>query len=73
MRLSGAGDDPAGAQGSGPNGMLGAIVARVAVFLPGFQILTGILPFWEEFRPIASAQSAMQGANAVPETGHPLS
>jgi len=48
-----------------PNGIAGAALALMAVFLPGFLILVGILPFWNRFRTMAPAQSLMQGANAA--------
>jgi chromate transporter len=48
-----------------PNGILGAMLALGAVFLPGFLILVGILPFWDDFRRMESAQSLMRGANAA--------
>jgi chromate transporter len=51
--------------GPEPNGLLGAAIALLAVFLPGFLILIGVLPFWDRFRAMASAQSLMQGANAA--------
>lgn len=51
--------------GPEPNGVAGAMIALLAVFLPGFLILTGILPFWDRFRAMAPAQSLMQGANAA--------
>lgn len=51
--------------GPAPNGVAGAAIALVAVFLPGFLILIGVLPFWDRFRARASAQSLMQGANAA--------
>ncbi|WP_417767026.1 chromate efflux transporter [Stappia sp.] len=51
--------------GSEPNGMAGAAIALLAVFLPGFLILVGVLPFWDRFRAMAPAQSLMQGANAA--------
>jgi len=51
--------------GPEPNGIAGAAIALLAVFLPGFLILVGILPFWDTFRRHAWAQSAMQGANAA--------
>lgn len=49
----------------GPNGVVGAILALLAVFLPGLLILIGVLPFWDLFRTMAPAQSLMQGANAA--------
>lgn len=51
--------------GPEPNGVFGAVIALLAVFLPGFLILIGVLPFWDRFRAMASAQSLMQGANAA--------
>jgi chromate transporter len=48
-----------------PGGVTGAALALAALFLPGFLILVGVLPFWEQFRRLARAQSAMQGANAA--------
>ncbi len=49
----------------GPNGLAGAALALGAIFLPGFLILVGCLPFWDALRRTARAQSAMQGANAA--------
>ncbi len=51
--------------GPDPSGVAGRPCALVAVFLPGFLILIGVLPFWDSFRTVASAQSLMQGANAA--------
>lgn len=51
--------------GPAPNGAAGAMLALVAVFLPGFLLLVGVLPFWTRFRTLAKAQSLMQGANAA--------
>lgn len=42
-----------------------AAIALVAVFLPGFLILVGVLPFWNDFRTKPVAQSLMRGANAA--------
>lgn len=51
--------------GPTPNGVAGAAIALVALFLPGFLILIGALPFWDQLRRTTWAQSAMQGANAA--------
>lgn len=51
--------------GSAPNGVAGATIALVALFLPAFLILIGALPFWDQLRRKTWAQSAMQGANAA--------
>ncbi|MDP1668392.1 chromate efflux transporter [Phaeovulum sp.] len=48
-----------------PIGVAGAIIALLAMSLPGFLILIGVLPFWDRFRAMARAQSLMQGANAA--------
>ena len=53
------------ALGPEPNGVVGATIALVAIFLPGFLILLGVLPFWDRFRTMATAQSLMQGANGA--------
>lgn len=49
----------------GPGGALGALIALVAVFLPGFLVLVGVLPFWNTFRRHTWAQATMRGANAA--------
>ncbi|MGG2479118.1 chromate transporter, partial [Rhizobium sp. BR5] len=36
--------------GPQPNGVAGAAIALVAIFLPGMLLLVGALPFWEGFR-----------------------
>ena len=51
--------------GSGPYGIVGATLAIIAIFLPGFLLLIGVLPFWDTFRSRAKAQAAMRGANAA--------
>ena len=51
--------------GPEPNGIAGASLALLALFLPGFLLLVGVLPFWDRFRAIPQAQSAMLGANAA--------
>ena len=37
----------------------------MAIFLPGFLVLVGVLPFWDQFRTKSAAQSLMRGANAA--------
>ena len=49
----------------GPGGVLGAISPLLAIFLPGFLLLLGVLPFWHALRARPAAQAAMQGANAA--------
>lgn len=50
---------------TGPGGVAGASIALAGVFLPGFLLLTGILPFWNAFRTRTWAQALMRGANAA--------
>lgn len=48
-----------------PNGLPGAVIALVAVFLPGLLLIYGTLPFWDALRRRRRAQAAMRGANAA--------
>ncbi|WP_369807972.1 chromate efflux transporter [Leucobacter chinensis] len=44
---------------------LAALLALVAVFLPGLLLLIGVLPFWARLRGNHMVRSAMAGANAA--------
>jgi chromate transporter len=46
-------------------GLPGALVATIAVFLPGFLILFGVLPFWQQVRSDRRVQAALVGVNAA--------
>lgn len=46
-------------------GVPGAVLALMAIFLPGILILLGTLPFWDDFRKRRGAQAAMRGINAA--------
>ncbi|BCL78712.1 chromate transporter [Ktedonobacteria bacterium brp13] len=48
-----------------PNGWLGALIALVAIFLPSFFFVIGILPFWNHLRSIEAFQAALRGINAA--------
>jgi len=48
-----------------PNGLAGAAIALVALFLPGLLLVTGVLPFWDRLRRLAAAQAAIKGAGAA--------
>ena len=48
-----------------PNGIWGAAIALVAMFLPGLLIVLAALPFWHGLRANPTAQAAMRGANAA--------
>jgi chromate transporter len=48
-----------------PNGVTGAILGLVAIFLPGVLALFAALPFWSRLRERPAARAAMRGANAA--------
>jgi chromate transporter len=48
-----------------PNGVPGAALALLAIFLPGLLILLAALPVWNTLRASRQAQAAMRGANAA--------
>ncbi|MEX8059296.1 chromate efflux transporter [Microbacterium sp. 16-032] len=49
----------------GPGGIAGAALALAAIFVPGFLVLTGVLPFWDAVRSKPRVRAAMRGANAA--------
>lgn len=48
-----------------PNGVVGALLGLVAIFLPGLLALLAALPFWSQLRVRPAAQAAMRGVNAA--------
>lgn len=48
-----------------PAGWAGAGIALIAIFLPSFLLIAGILPFWEDLRRIAPMRRAMAGINSA--------
>jgi chromate transporter len=48
-----------------PSGIAGAAVGLVGIFLPGFLLLVGVLPFWDALRGRRTVLSVMRGANAA--------
>ena len=42
-----------------------AVLCLVAIFLPSFLLVVGILPFWETLRRRAKTQAALRGVNAA--------
>lgn len=46
-------------------GLPGALIALVAVFLPGFLLMAGALPFWSALAAQPKARHLMAGANAA--------
>src|SRR6202035_3844568 len=51
--------------GPPPNGVAGAAIGLVAIFVPGILVLIAALPFWESFRRQDWAQAVMRGVNAA--------
>lgn len=47
------------------NGLAGAALGLIGIFLPGILILIGTLPFWQSLRGSARAQSVVRGLNAA--------
>lgn len=51
--------DPVGA------GWQGALVDLLAIFLPSFLLVFGVMPFWDRLRRTRQIQSALEGVNAA--------
>jgi chromate transporter len=51
--------------GPAPNGWIGGLICLVAIYLPSFLLLIGILPFWDGLRRRTEVQSALRGVNAA--------
>jgi chromate transporter len=49
----------------GPNGIIGALLCLVVIYLPSFLLLIGVLPFWDGLRRRAAVQAALRGVNAA--------
>jgi chromate transporter len=50
----------------GQPALLGAVTALLFMFLPGFLLVAGVLPFWQAVAHSALANSAIAGVNAAP-------
>jgi chromate transporter len=48
-----------------PNGIAGAAIATVAIFLPSFLLIFGALPFWDWLRTSIGFRGALAGTNAA--------
>ena len=48
-----------------PNGLPGAFLTLIAIFLPSFLLIAGALPFWDVLRSVPVFQSALKGINAA--------
>ena len=51
--------------GISPGGVLGAVIALLAIFAPGVLCLLGTLPFWHGLHAKPGAQAAIRGTNAA--------
>ncbi len=49
----------------GPGGVAGALVALIAIFLPGMLLVYGVLPFWDRLRTRSAIRGALNGVNAA--------
>ena len=51
--------------GPAPNGWVGGLLCLVAIFLPSFLLLIGVLPYWDSVRRVPAVQSGLRGVNAA--------
>jgi chromate transporter len=51
--------------GPEPNGWRGAALCTVAIFLPSFLLMIGVLPFWDHLRRLRALRSVLTGVNAA--------
>ncbi len=48
-----------------PHGWIGAAMALVAIYVPSFLLVLGILPFWSRVRSQVGMRAALRGVNAA--------
>jgi chromate transporter len=48
-----------------PNGVAGALLCLVAIYLPSCLLVLAVLPFWSELRARPRAQGALKGVNSA--------
>ncbi|MBI3514228.1 MAG: chromate efflux transporter [Proteobacteria bacterium] len=51
--------------GPAPNGWLGGVICLVAIYLPSFLLLLGVLPYWDAVRRRTDVRAALKGVNAA--------
>ena len=49
---------------SSPNGWIGATICLIAIFLPSFFLVLGVLPFWDSLGKLQSISKGLLGINA---------
>ncbi|NMM37857.1 MAG: chromate efflux transporter [Glaciimonas sp.] len=53
------------ATNTAPNGWLGGLMCLVAIFVPSFLLVAGVLPFWEQLRRQLRTRAALAAINAA--------
>jgi len=53
------------AMGPAPNGWIGGLLCLLAIYLPSYLLLIGVLPFWDALRKMAAVQATLAGVNAA--------
>ena len=48
-----------------PHGWIGGVICLLAIYLPSFLLLLGVLPFWDALRRQGAVQAALRGVNAA--------
>lgn len=48
-----------------PNSWLGGVLALIAIFLPSFLLVIGVLPFWTKLQQYGFIKAALMGINAA--------
>jgi chromate transporter len=48
-----------------PNGIVGALIALLAIFASSFLLIIGAMPFWDSLRRVGAVQNALLGVNAA--------
>jgi chromate transporter len=51
--------------GPAPNGWIGGLLCLLAIYLPSYLLLIGVLPFWDALRKMAAVQATLAGVNAA--------
>lgn len=51
--------------GAASNGWIGGLAATLAIFLPAYLLMAGVMPFWRTLRSRPSVQAALAGVNAA--------
>jgi chromate transporter len=49
----------------GPGGVVGGLLALMAIYLPSWLLLPGAMPYWSRLRALPAARRALMGTNAA--------